>query len=76
MNDLSQGLGGLLGGLGIRIPPPPQNNSQNLNNIPRGSTSQGPVHNNPYQTPPANTYRPNQQVNQPTSSFTTNPPPI
>lgn len=70
MNDLSQGLGGILGSLGIRLPPAqtqPQTSTQ-----PRVPTSQ--PHNNPFQTPPANTYRPNQQANQPTTSFTTNLP--
>lgn len=66
MNDLNQGLGGILGSLGIRIPPvnsnvPPQQQS-------RPATTHS-THNNPFQTPPSNTNRPNQQNNQPTSVF-------
>ena len=69
MSDLNQGLGGILGSLGIRLPPnpnqPQQNNQQGTQ--PRPNIPQ--THNNPFQTPPTNTQRTNQQNNQPTSSF-------
>ena len=73
VNDLSQGLGGILGSLGIRLPSSP-GNVQPPQIQPRVPTLQVQTPNNPFLTPPANTYRPNQQVNQPTSSFTMNPP--
>lgn len=76
MNDLNQGLGGILGSLGIRIPPVSGNVPQQSQQQPRPATTnttQQP-HNNPFQTPPSNTNRPNQQNNQPTSVFNpTNP---
>jgi len=68
MNDLNQGLGGILGSLGIRIPPVGVNVAQQPQQQPRPAATQ-PTHNNPFQTPPSNTNRPNQQNNQPTSVF-------
>lgn len=68
MNELNQGLGGILGSLGIRIPPVGGNVTQQPQQQPRPNTTQ-PTHNNPFQTPPSNTNRPNQQNNQPTSVF-------
>lgn len=69
MNELNQGLGGILGSLGIRIPPVSGNVAQQpQQQQPRPATTQQ-THNNPFQTPPSNTNRPNQQNNQPTSVF-------
>jgi hypothetical protein len=77
MNDLNQGLGGILGSLGIRIPPvggnvqqSSQQQQQQQPPRPTINTQVPPVNNsNPFQTPPTNTQRTNQQNNQPTSSF-------
>ncbi len=73
VNDLNQSLGGILGSLGIRLPPQ-QGNVQAPQTQPRTQTTQSTTHSNPFQTPPANTNRQNQQGNQPTSAFTSNLP--
>jgi hypothetical protein len=69
MGDLNQGLGGILGSLGIRLPPQPPQQSNQQGTQQRTQTN---THNNPFQTPPSN--RPSQQQTQPTSSFTSNIP--
>jgi len=76
IGDLNQGLGGILGSLGIRIPPVGGNGQTSQQQPPRSATTNiPPTQSNPFQTPPSNTYRPNQQNNQPTSSFNVNIPP-